>query len=296
MGAIPSTSTVGTFVLPGHFDRSSGSWTERLIFNNRIAFIVLCALITAVLGWQAGRLGLNASYERMLPSRHEFIRQYQAHRLDLSGLGNTLRIAVVAREGGTILQPGYLDALKNLNDELFLLPGVDRPFVRSLWTPSTRWLGVTDEGLDGGPVIPDNYDGSADSLELLRANIERSGELGTLVAADYSSSIIMVPLTEATHPIDYRAFDQRLEALRSKYAQRGLTLHVVGFAKIVGDLLAGLQQILGFFGVALAICTAVLYGYTRCVRSTLLVVGCSLVAVLWLLGLLPMLGIELDPY
>jgi predicted RND superfamily exporter protein len=36
--------------------------------------------------------------------------------------------------------------------------------------------------------------------------------------------------------------------------------------------------------------------YTRCVRSTALVVACSLVAVVWQFGLLPLLGYELDPY
>jgi hypothetical protein len=36
--------------------------------------------------------------------------------------------------------------------------------MKSLWTPSVRWTGVTEEGLDGGPVIPDDYDGSPASL------------------------------------------------------------------------------------------------------------------------------------
>ena len=39
-----------------------------------------------------------------------------------------------------------------------------------------------------------------------------------------------------------------------------------------------------------------LFGYTRCVRSTALVVACSLVAVVWQLGLVAALGFELDPY
>ena len=38
------------------------------------------------------------------------------------------------------------------------------------------------------------------------------------------------------------------------------------------------------------------FWYTRCLRSTLLVVASSLVAVVWQLGLLPTLGYSLDPY
>ncbi len=40
-----------------------------------------------------------------------------------------------------------------------------------------------------------------------------------------------------------------------------------------------------------------LYGYTRCLRSTALVLACSLVAVVWQLGLgCRLVGFELDPY
>lgn len=58
----------------------------------------------------------------------------------------------------------------------------------------------------------------------------------------------------------------------------------------------GLKHVVLFFGLAIAVCAAVLYWHTRCVRSTLLVVACSLLSVVWLLGLLSLLGYELDPY
>jgi predicted RND superfamily exporter protein len=73
-------------------------------------------------------------------------------------------------------------------------------------------------------------------------------------------------------------------------------IYITGFAKIVGDLIAGLSQVLLFFAIAIAISAVILYWYTRCMRSTAIVVICSLVAVVWQLGLLGMLGYELDPY
>ncbi|WP_087687461.1 RND family transporter [Pandoraea sp. PE-S2R-1] len=282
---------------PKDFDRNSGALAERLLFNHRSLVVLLCLLVSVVLGYQAFGLRLNASFERMIPGKHPYIVNYQRHKADLAGLGNTLRIAV-ANPKGTIFDAAYLDTLRKLNDEFFLLPGVDRAFMKSLWMPATRWMGVTEEGLDGGPVIPDGYDGSPQSLDQLRANVERSGEIGALVAPDFRSSVIVVPLMEAdgAQRLDYRALSTRLEQLREKYQSQGVEIHITGFAKIVGDLLDGLQQVLVFFAVAIAICAAVLLWYTRCVRSTLLVVTCSLIAVVWLLGLLPTLGFELDPY
>ncbi|MCC4116700.1 MMPL family transporter [Aromatoleum toluclasticum] len=281
------------------FDRRSGSLAERVLFNNRVAVVVLCVIVTVVLGYQALGLRLNAGFEKMIPTKHPYIINYLENRGQLAGLGNTLRIAVEAKTG-TVFDADYLDTLRKINDELFLYPGVDRPYMKSLWTPATRWTGVTEEGLDGGPVIPDDYDGSPASLEQVRVNVERSGEIGQLVAANFRSTVILVPLQETDaetgQRIDYHDYSQRLERLRQQYESDAIGIHITGFAKVVGDLIDGLQQVLLFFAAAVAICTTVLYWYTRCVRSTLLVVACSCVAVVWLLGLLPTLGFELDPY
>jgi len=280
------------------FDRRSGSWVERVLFNNRIVIVLLCALVTAVLGWQSIHLRLNASFEKTIPIHHPYIQNFQKHQRDLMGLGNAIRIAV-ANPNGTIYDKAYLEALRQLSDELFLTPGVNRMQMKSLWTPGTRWVGVTEEGLDGGPVIPDGYDGGARSLQQLEANIARSGEIGQLVALDAKSTVIYVPLMEKMADgtaLSYTDLSRTLEGLRTKHEARGVTLHITGFAKIVGDLIDGVKTVLLFFAVAVAIATAMVFWYTRCIRSTLLVVLASLVAVVWQLGFLPVLGYSLDPY
>lgn len=296
MPSVPTDLVIGDIK---DFDRQSGTLAERVLFNNRLVIVCLCLFVTLVLGYQALGLSLNAAFEKMIPTSHPYIANFLENRKQLAGMGNTLRIAVEAKEG-SIFDDEYLDTVRKLSDEVFLLPGVDRPYMKSLWAPAVRWTGVTEDGLDGGPVIPDDYDGSPASLEQVRINVERSGEIGQLVAANYQSSIILVPLqeriAETGERIDYHALSQRIEELRNKYQSDQIAIHVTGFAKVVGDLIDGLRQVLVFFAAAIVICTAVLYWYTRCLRSTLLVVACSLVAVVWLLGLLPTLGYELDPY
>lgn len=299
MSHMPSLPADAVIADLNKFDQRSGTFAERLLFNNRLAITLICLLITLVLGYQALGLSLNAAYEKMIPTGHPYIANFLENRKQLAGMGNTLRIAVEAKEG-SIFDAEYLDTVRQLSDEVFLIPGVDRPYMKSLWAPAVRWTGVTEDGLDGGPVIPDDFDGSPQSLEQVRINVERSGEIGQLVAANYKSSIILVPLqekiAETGERIDYHALSQRIEQLRAKYESDKVAIHVTGFAKVVGDLIDGLKQVLVFFAAAIAICTAVLFWYTRCLRSTLLVVLCSMVAVVWLLGLLPTLGYELDPY
>ncbi|MEJ8845788.1 efflux RND transporter permease subunit [Variovorax rhizosphaerae] len=284
------------------FDAHSGNRFERLIFNNRLIVVVLCALATVLLGWQSTRLTLNAAFEKTIPLHQPYIRNFLDNRAELKGLGNAVRV-VVENKRGDIFEPAYLQALKQINDELFLTPGVDRANVKSLWMPVVRWNEVTEEGFTGAPVMPDRYDGSPASTEQLRQNIARAQLLGSLVGTDWRSSMIFVPLLDKDvrtgAPLDYSALSKQLEEMRSRFAHAGgadVEIRIVGFAKVVGDLLDGLTQVMGYFAVAAVIAAAILFGWTRCVRSTGLVLACSLVAVLWQLGLVTLLGYELDPY
>ena len=289
------------------FDSRSGNLLERLVFNNRLAVTVVCALLTVVLAFFAAtRLTLGASFEKMLPLDQPYIKNYLAHQKDLRGLGNAVRVVVENTEGD-LFDARYLDALKQINDELILTPGVDRAWVKSLWTPSVRWTEITEEGFRGGPVMPDSYNGSPESVEQLRQNIARSGIVGSLVGTNFRSTTIFVPLLDrqvaSGERIDYRAFSRVLEdKIRARWEsapQAGaprIRVHVIGFAKLIGELIDGLVKVMAFFGFAALIATAIIHAYTRCVRSTGLVIACSLVAVVWQLGLVALLGFELDPF
>nr|BFE96421.1 hypothetical protein GCM10020185_69570 [Pseudomonas brassicacearum subsp. brassicacearum] len=153
----------------------------------------------------------------MIPLEHPFIQKMLEHRNDLANLGNTVRISVEATNGD-IFSKEYMETLRQIHDEVFYISGVDRSGLKSLWSPSVRWTEVTEEGFAGGEVIPQSYNGSADSLDLLRNNVLKSGQVGRLVANDFKSSIIDIPLLES-YPdpqdqgkllaLDYRKFFPR---------------------------------------------------------------------------------------
>src|SRR3546814_18882283 len=112
-------------------------------------------------------------------------------------MGNALRV-VVENPAGDIYDANYLDTLREINDELVLMPGVDRAWVKSLWTPVVRWTAVTEDGFSGGPVMPDDYDGSTAATEALRANIAHSTSARSLIARDQRYSMIFVHIGRAS--------------------------------------------------------------------------------------------------
>ena len=284
------------------FDFQSGSLLERLVFNNRGAVLLLCAVITLVLGFQASQIQLQAGFEKTLPKAHEFVLNYMDNKGELKGLGNNLRI-VLSVEEDTLFTPENLRLFEALSDEIFFIPGVDRNGMKSLFTPNTRWRMVTEEGFEGGPVIPGDFDAdSAASIGQVRINMLRAGIVGDLVGNDLKSATIIAPLLdknpETGERIDYSELSDRLEEIRQQFAgdDPDKTIHITGFAKLVGDLLDGLLAVIGFFAIAVMIATLLLFLYTRCIRSTVMVIFITLIAVTWQLGILSTLGFELDPF
>ena len=281
------------------FDHNSGSFVERLIFNNRLLIVILCAMLTVFFGWQASRLDLNANYDGTIPLRDPFMLHYLAHANDLQASGNALSIAVQA-DHGTIASAAYLSTLQNITNDVLDLPGVNRPFVTSLWTPTTRWTGVVQGGIISGQVISSSYNGSPAAVADVMHNIARTGRVGELVGTDLKSSMVYAPLMNHNgvtgKPLDYAQLARDLRTLRATYQAQGVRLHIVGYAMVVGDMILGIRKILIFFGVSVLIAAGFLYWFTRSGRSTLLVVACTMVAVTWQLGVLPLMGYDLDPY
>ncbi|MDP3668791.1 MAG: MMPL family transporter [Telluria sp.] len=289
------------------FDCRSGNLLERLVFNHRSLFVAACILLTLVLGLQAVKLTVNTGFDKMIPQDHPYIQNYFENRTKLGGMGNTMRI-VVENTKGDVFDPAFLEVTRQINDAVFLTPGVERSFIKSIWMASVRWTEVTEEGFLGGQVMPADYDGSPRTIENLKMGIRRAGIVGNLVSNDYKSVMIVVPLLEknmeTNERLDYGAFARHLEQeIRQKYESQGangkavqVKIHIVGFAKLVGDLIDGLMHVATYFGIAFAISALIIYLYTRCLRSTAMVLICSLVAVIWELGIVYALHLDLDPY
>ena len=287
--------------------QETAPFVERLIFNNRIAVLLIFALLTVFFAYQAAQVKPDTSFEKMIPLKHPYIVNMIEHKNDLPNLGNSIRIAVEI-EDGDIFSAEYMETLKRINDEVFFLPGVDRSNLRSLWTPNVRWTEVTEYGFDGGPVANrPSYSSEAD-LDELRDNVLKSGEIGRLVGNNFKSTIIDVPLQEAyPNPdnqseliqLDYGDFSRQLEEkIRQHFEAENpnIKVHIVGFAKKVGDLIEGIIKVVMFFGAALLITFVLLLMFTRCLKSSLTTLVCSVIAVVWQLGLLRTLGFGLDPY
>jgi predicted RND superfamily exporter protein len=273
---------------------------EPILFGHRVKVILFFLAISIFLVFQTLKLKPDASFQNMIPASHPYIASYLKYESDLRPLGNVVRI-VVEHTQGDIYNQAYLETLRNVTDEVFYIPGVDRGNLKSLWTPNVMWFEVTEEGMAAGHVMPEGFDGSPEKIEQVRTNVVRSGRIGSLVANDHRSAIIMAPLLEIDpktgEKLDYGQFSERLEKLiRTKFENGNVKIHITGFAKVVGELIHGAKAVALFFGITFALACVLLYAYSRCLRSTAVTILCCSLAVIWQMGIVSLLGFGLNPY
>ncbi|HYG90067.1 MAG TPA: efflux RND transporter permease subunit [Azospirillum sp.] len=274
---------------------------EALLFRHRRVVVAMFAAFTLLMGVFALQLKMSAGFDKQLPYGHEFIQTFEQYRTDLFG-ANRIIVVVRARQGD-IWNEQALRRLHDVTQAVMFLPGVDRRTVQSLWTPNTRTLEITDEGLRaedviGGDVTPDRL--TADRIARIRSNTVIGGYMGSLVARDDSAAMVLAELLEidpqTKQPIDYLALNSRIEReIRERFEDPRFEVQIIGFVKQIGDIADSATDVLGFFVLAFVLTAAAVYWYTRSTRMTVLPLVCSLVSLVWQFGTLTLLGYGLDP-
>ncbi|MCQ4346979.1 efflux RND transporter permease subunit [Pseudomonas stutzeri] len=269
-----------------------------LLMARRRSLLALFVAITIGLGYSALQTRLDPGFNKLIPLRHEYMVNFLEYSKIFTG-ANRFLVNVRWKGEGDIYNPVFLDTLRKVTDDVFFTSGVSRSSVTSLFTPNVQYVEVTEEGFFGDVVVPPRFAGTLEDLEQVRNNTARSGQIGRLVANDLKSALVRADLQDIDpktgEKVDYVEVAKRLEEIRSKYNSDQVEINVVGFAKLVGDVVEGLGAVMGFFVVAFLITAALLWGYSRSLKLTVVALLVALLPVVWLLGLLPLLGLGIDP-
>lgn len=75
-----------------------------------------------------------------------------------------------------------------------------------------------------------------------------------------------------------------------------LSVHIIGFAKVIGDVTDASAEVIAYFFLAMALTLSLLWWFCGSLRLALLPLLAALVAVVWELGLLRLAGFGLDPF
>ena len=271
---------------------------SRALIRWRLPLSMIFLAITVALGASALRVHLDPGFNKLIPLKHAFMEAFLKHSGTFAG-ANRILVNVKWKGEGDIYNAEFMKAIRGVTDDVFFTPGVNRAQVFSIFTPNVKYIEVTEEGFAGEVVIPSRFESDAEGLAKVRANVARSGEIGRLVANDLKAALVRADLLE-TDPssgkkLDYAEVSKKLEEIRAKYTSDKIEINIIGFAKIVGEVMDGLFTVVAFFGIAFVVTAVLLFVYTRSLKLTIVALFVALLPVVWLLGILPLIGNGIDP-
>lgn len=181
---------------------------------------------------------------------------------------------------------------------------------------------VFSELLDSDPISGNKLDyvNTADSIEEVRQRFINPKQFeyrlkadkpplkaGDVVAVAYHDPrgwlfgfrTIDATVTNAEGEKESRAFrGSELEVVETANPDYNpnVDIHIIGFAKVVGDIADASLEVVGFFALTIFLTWLVLWWYVGSWVIALLPLSCGLLAVVWELGILHMAGYGLDPF
>lgn len=267
------------------------------VFSVRPLILLLFVLGTAAMVYYSIQLRVDAGFKKQLPLEHEYMQTFLDYEENFGG-ANRVMVALIARDG-EMFDAEFFRDFEELSEDVLYVTGVDRSTARSIFTPNVRFVEVVEDGFAGGNVIPADFSPTPEMLETVRSNIIKSGEVGRLVAEDFSGAMVWVNLMEENpetgETLDYQQVAAELEEIRSRFENEEHVVRIIGFAKIVGDVADGARGVVMYFGVAFLITAIILLLYSHSIWLTVLPLVCSVTAVVWQLGILSLMGFGIDP-
>ena len=274
---------------------------EPIIYGKRKLMLVVLGILTAIFAVFAAGTHVDAGFDKSVPLNHPYMKVLKQYEDEFGG-ANTVLVALIQKDKSKdIYNEHFLATLKKVTDEVFFLPGIDRSRVSSLFTPDVRYVEVVEGGFAGGNVIPAEYQPTDEMYSLVRANVGKGGHVGRYVSRDQTGAMVFAELLEidpvSGKKLDYRVAAKELEdKIRGQFQDDQIDIHIVGFAKVIGDVTDAANEVVMYFFVALAMTFVLLILYLGSFKLSILPLVCSFIAVIWEFGLLTATGYGLDPF
>ncbi|MDX1733545.1 MAG: MMPL family transporter [Halioglobus sp.] len=275
---------------------------EIFVFYHPRTFLVAILLATAFFASRIPYLEMYSNFADLLPQKHPYIQLHNEVKDTFGGANNV--VMAISVEEGDIFTSDILSRIHRLTLGVDSLPGVNHNLVRSLTHRTVRKTWLTEMGNMNSeayydPLKPELSEADAEKLRLdVMAN---PTVYGLLVSPDLKSALIRGTFNEGQ--LDYVEIFRQLgklkedvEALRESEQAPGVHIYATGQPVLMGWVYSYLDQIMQIFLLTMAILLALLLAYfrTRAYGILLPLVG-VLISATWGLGIVSMLGYNLDP-
>ena len=261
------------------------------VIEKRGWFLAIISIITLFFLYQVKNLKVYTTFADLLPQNHEYIKVHNSIRSRFGG-ANTVTMVLQVKQGD-IFNYTTLKKIRDITDELYLIPGVDRFKILSLAVDKLLDLKVISGGFDFEPLMFPAVPQTPEATAALKERVYASVFYGNFVWFDSKKTLITLDFFE--DEIDYLAVFKELRRIQQKYEDSNHRLSINGEPMHLGyvDYYAGTIFLI-MLGTTLVMLLLFYYWY-RSLRATLIPFLGAAVSGVWGLGFMSLLHYNLDP-
>jgi len=267
------------------------AWLASRILRNRIAVLVMVALLTGWMGFEATHVAMQFKHGGLLPRTDSAYVEYERFLAQFSEDGNVL---VIGTQGDGLYTPKAFAAWRALGDGLKQEDGVD-----SVFSEAHLFELLRDDSLKRFQLRELWQGPPADqaAMDSLRARVRALPFYADLLYNDSAKASLMMVFVDAARFNSERRGDvvDRIEAHARRFeAEQGLPVHLSGLPYIrvrsTGMVKAEMPL---FMALSMFLCGVLLLLFFRSWRVMWICMGVVAISVVWSFGAMGLLGYKI---
>ena len=269
-----------------------------VIIRYRVFVGVLVLLGTLFFAYEMKNVRLYHDAGNVTPIGHPYPALHKK-MIDVFGGANLVAIAMVVKEGD-VLEPANLEKVYRVTDKISLLRGVVRYKILSITCSKLKHMHSSIDEQGTSFVHIDNYkkmtervlEGDMGTLATMRTAIINDEKIfGNLVSPDFKGTVILCNFNWLH---DYEYIFKNIKEITGAEEDANTEFHVCGRPIELSYLKQSMNKILYIFGIAVAAMVLLLYIDFRSLRGVLLPLCGGVMAVIWGMGMLGLIGFRID--
>jgi predicted RND superfamily exporter protein len=260
------------------------------VIRSRLLIVMLPLIITVMSFFVLPSLYIQTSLDEFIPRSHPFIATHQQLEKIFGGL-NQISIFIKVREGD-IFRRDVLAKVFTLTESLYFTEGVNISRINGIAARKVRKVLPDARGFNVARLMPRIPETDPEIREL-KTEIKRNPLIyGPLVAEDFSSTLIQADFFPE---VPSRAIFSKIRETAMRLESSDIEMYYSGRPILEGWLDFYLHNMLYLFGASVIALGTILYALFRSIRAVLLPLASALMAALWGLICLPLMGFHLNP-
>lgn len=279
----------------------------RFLLRYRVAVTAVIAVLTVFFTYECTRIKVLPQFLDFYPSRssltvlgrefviheaHPYIQIYNDFRR-MFGSANVFT-AILEVKQGDIYNPTTLQKLDQMTRWIVESRGVVPYQITSIAHPRVKSITTVEGTIQIREVYyPGVPQTQADAERVKFAVYATKGIRGILVAEDDTAALVNAGFWEEDLDFDY--LYERMMALKAAVEDENHVVYFTGFPWLYASIQRFLPEVQQVFVVTVAALTFLLWNYFRSWPGVWVPIFSGILSAIWALGLLPLLGLNLDP-